>query len=158
MLRRHTPLALAGALALAACGGPPQAPVAATPQSDPGVVAVGHYELRYGTVATSDLPRELAADYGVSRRDGVLLLTVSVLRREADLLPVPVEASVTGSQRNLVGDPAALAFRRLRGGGPSWIAEVDPTAGGIVLIDIEAQPAGGGPRLAASLKRDFPAR
>jgi hypothetical protein len=146
-------------LALSACGGPPPSPVAAPPQSDPGVVVLGNHELRYGTVPASELPREVAAAYGIERRAGVLVLSVSVLSREDGRLPVPVEASLRGTQRNLVGEPLALGFRELRSsGGPSWVAEILPTAPGIVLIDLEALPAGGGPPLKASLKREISAR
>ncbi len=158
MLRRHVPAALA-CLAIAACGGPPPSPVTAPPQSDPGVVVLGSHELRYGTVPAAELPREVAAAYGIERRAGVLVLSVSVLRREGGSLPVPVEASLRGTQRSLVGDPVALAFRELPGAsGPSWVAEISPTAPGIVLIDFEALPVGGGPPLRANLKREIAAR
>jgi hypothetical protein len=159
MLRRHALPALLAPVWLAACGGPAPEPVTAPPQTDPGFVAAGDFELRYGTVAAAELPREVAASYGVERRPGVLVLSVSVLRREEGRLPAPVDATVRGSQRSLIGNPAALEFRELRAGGnPSWVAEVDPDAPGIVLIDIEAEPAAGGPRLLAKLKRDFPPR
>lgn len=158
MLRLRACATMAG-LALAACGGPPPAPVAAPPQSDPGVVVLGNHELRYGTVPASELPREVAEAYGIERRAGVLVLSVSVLRREDGRLPAPVEASLGGTQRSLVGEPLALEFRELRSGsGPSWVAEISPTAPGIVLIDFEALPAEGGPPLQASLKREIAAR
>lgn len=159
MLRRRHALATLACVALAACGGPPPSPVKAPPQSDPGVVALGGHELRYGTVPADELPRDVAASYGIQQRAGVLVLSVSVLRREEGRLPVPVEASLSGTQRTLVGEPVALGFRELRSGsGPSWVAEIAPTAPGIVLIDFEALPAEGGPALRASLKREIAAR
>lgn len=159
MLRRFRLPAAIATLALAACGGPPPAPVAAPPQADPGFVAAGDYELRYGTLAAADLPRQVAAGYGIERRAGTMVLSVSVLRREAGKLPVPVAATLRGTHRSLVGEPVALEFRELEAGGaPSWVAEVAPTAPGIVVIDLEAEPAGGGPRLVARLMRDAPPR
>lgn len=158
MARRCVPVLLAS-LWLAACGGPPPAPVAAPPQADPGVVTVGEYELRYGAVPAADLAPEVASTYGVSRRSGVLVLSVSVLRREAGRLPAPVDAAVRGSHRSLIGDPRPLEFRQFdAGGAPSWVAEVDPAAPGIVLIAIEAEPAGSATRLVANLKRELPLR
>ncbi|MCU0977387.1 MAG: DUF4426 domain-containing protein [Steroidobacteraceae bacterium] len=158
-MRRRRACAALAILALAACGGPPPGPVRAPAQSDPGFVVMGGHELRYGTVPAAELTREVAAAYGIQPRAGVLVLSVSVLRREAGHLPAPVEASLRGTQRNLIGEPVALEFRELRtGGGPSWVAEISPTAPGIVLIDVEALPADGGPPLKASLKREFAAR
>lgn len=152
--RRHA-LALAATLALAACGGPPPGPVAAKPQADPGFVSVDGYELRYGTVPATDLPVEVAGAYGVERRAGVLVLSVSVLRREEGRLPVPVEARVDGTQRSLLGEPAPLALREVRAGGsPSWIAEIEPAAAGMVVIDVVAEPAGSATRLVAQLRRE----
>ena len=158
MLRRNASAAITG-LALAACGGPPPSPVTAPPQSDPGFVVLDNHELRYGTVPATGLPHEVAATYGIERRAGVLVLSVSVLRREEGRLPAPVEASLSGRQRSLVGEPVALEFRELRSGsGPSWVAEIFPTAPGMVLIDFEALPVEGGPRLRASLMREIAAR
>lgn len=155
MPRRRHALALVPMLALASCGGPPPGPVAATPQADPGFVSAGGYELRYGTVAATDLPVEVAGAYGVERRAGVLLLSVSVLRREEGRLPAPVEAKVNGTQRSLLGEPAPLAFRELSAGGsPSWIAEIEPAAAGMVVIDVVAEPAGSATRLVAQLRRE----
>jgi hypothetical protein len=159
MLRRRHACAAIACLALAACGDPPPPPVAAPPQSDPGVVVHGGHELRYGTVPAAELPREVAAAYGIERRAGVLVLSVSVLRREEGRLPVPVDADLRGTHRSLVGEPVPIEFRELRSaGGPSWIAEIAPTAPGIQLIDFAASPADGGPPLAASLKREVAAR
>jgi hypothetical protein len=153
--RRCRALVLVSTLALAACGGPPPGPVEARSQADPGFVSAGDYELRYGTVGATDLPVEVADAYGVERRAGVLLLSVSVLRREEGRLPVPVEAKVNGTQRSLLGEPAALAFRELRAGGsPSWIAEIEPATAGMVVIDVVAEPVGSATRLVAQLRRE----
>lgn len=159
MSRRFGLTAAVAALTLAACGGPPPSPVAAPPPADPGVVTAGDYELRYGTLAAVDLPREVAAAYGVARRPGTLVVSVSVLRRDGGALPKPVGAKLRGRYRSLVGEPVALEFREFRAGGaPSWIAEVAPTAPGIVLIEIEAEPDGAARRLVANLRRDAPTR
>ncbi len=150
---------LAAALSLAACGGPPPGPVAARPQVDPGFVAVGEHELRYGVVPAADLAPAVAEAYGVERRSKALVLSVSVLRSEDGRLPVPIAASVRGTQRTLIGEPSPLDFREFgAGGAPSWVAVIEPAAAGLLLISIEADPAGGGPRLAATLKRELPLR
>ena len=157
-MRRLAP-ALALAAALGGCGGGAPAPVAARPATDPGFVSSGAHELRYGTVPTAALPREVLVTYGIQPRAGVMLLGVSVLRGGGDGPPVAVGAALSGSLRTLAGEPRPLAFREIvAGGSVSWITELAPSAPGIVTIAIEALPADGGPRLAATFTRDFPPR
>lgn len=146
-------------LLLAACGGPAPGPVAARPASDPGFVAVGAYQLRYGTVVAAELPVEVARSYGIEHRGDLALLNVSVLRRGEGTLSLPVAATVTGSQRSLIGEPRPLEFREISAGGSlSYVATLDIASAGIIVIALDARPLDGGPSLQAGINREFPAR
>jgi hypothetical protein len=146
-------------LLLGACGGPAPGPVAARLASDPGFVAVGLYQLRYGTVVAAELPVAVARSHGVERRGDLALLNVSVLRLSEGTLPQPVAASVTGTQRSLIGEPRPLEFREISAGGSlSYVATLDIGSPGIIVIELEARPLDGGPSLQASINREFPAR
>jgi len=146
-------------LLLAACGGPAPGPVAARPASDPGFVAVGTYQLRYGTVVAAELPAEVARSYGIERRGNLAVLNVSVLRRSEGTQLLPVAATVTGTQRSLISEPRPLEFREISAGGSlSYVATLDIASPGLIVIALEARPIDGGPLLQASINREFPSR
>ncbi len=113
MRRNPSRAAMLAAVLLAGCGngGAPPAPVVAREFDDPGFVASGQYEMRYGMVLASDLPVEVAGAYGINRRPDRVVVNVSVLRRQQGALPLPVEAEVQGTWRTLVGERQPLAFR-----------------------------------------------
>jgi hypothetical protein len=139
------PPALLAAISLGACGGgdAPPAPVPARLFEDPGYVATGDYEMRYGIVTTSDLPAEVARTYGINRSKDRIVVNVSVLRRRAGVLPEAIEADVAGDWQTLVGEPQSLAFRAvLEGGAISSIAELTPAGQGAITFRLRAQPPG----------------
>lgn len=147
---------LAAALGTACGGGAPPAPVPARQFEDPGFVAAGGYELRYGAVQASGLAAEVAADYGIERRDDRLVVNLSVLQRRTGSLPVPVEAQVAGTWRNLIGEAQALEFRRVTAGtGVSYVAEAPLRDRESIVLELQAQPAGSSTLIEARLTRQF---
>lgn len=153
-MKRAWPLLLA---ALAACGdGGPRPPVEAREFEDPGFVTDGDFEMRYGTVLASDLPAEVAARHGIERRDDAVVLSVSVLRRRASGVPLPVEAEVTGSWRGLVTERQPLAFRQVTAAeAVSWLAVAPVRDDEAITLEFAATPAGATRPLTARITRSF---
>jgi len=145
------------ALCLAACGSDaPPSPVAARPFDDPGFVAAGGYELRYGAVQASALPAEVAAGYGIAPRSDRLVVNLSVLQRRDGGLPVAVEAGITGTWRGLAGEPSALRFRAVQAGGSvSYVAEVPLRNRDPIVLELVAAPPAAPAPLRARLTRQF---
>jgi hypothetical protein len=144
--RRALPVGLAAALLLAGCGGStaPPPPVPARLFEDPGFVADGDYEMRYGIVPASELPAEVARTYGINRSKDRVVVNLSVLRRRVDALPLPIDADVAGDWATLTGEPQALEFRPIREGDAiSYIAELTLTGQGAITFRLRARPPGG---------------
>jgi len=156
---RRAALALLAAALLASCGGSatPPTPVPARLFEDPGFVADGDYEMRYGIVPASELPVEVAMTYGIDRSKDRVVVNISVLRRRADTLPLPIDAEVAGDWRTLVGEPQSLAFRPvLEGNAISYIAELPVGKQGPITLELRARPPQGS-LMTARITRDFDA-
>jgi hypothetical protein len=150
------PIALLAALVVGGCGGnAPPAPVPARLLEDPGFVAAGDLELHYGFVPAGELPVDLAMTYGINRSQDRVIVNVSVLRRRAGALPLPIDAEVDGSWRTLVGEAQPLAFRPvLEGGAVSYIAELPAANQGPITLELRARPPQG-VEMTARLTREF---
>lgn len=136
------PAALVAVL-LAGCGGSgaPPAPVPARLYEDPGFVATGDHEMRYGIVLASELPAEVATTYGINRSKDRAVVNVSVLRRRAEALPTPIEAEVEGEWRTVISEPKPLLFRPiLQGGAISYVAEVPVRHQQPTTFELHARP------------------
>lgn len=134
--------ALAAAL-VAGCGGSsaPPPPVPARLFEDPGFVATGEHEMRYGIVLASELPAAVAEAYAINRSKDRVVVNVSVLRRQAGALPSPIEAEVEGEWRTLVGEPQPLAFRPvLEGAAVSYVAEAPVGNQEPTTFELRARP------------------
>lgn len=154
MIRLAVPATVA---LLAACGGgAPPPPVEARQFDDPGFVADGGYELRYGTVLASDLPAEVASGYGIEPRPDAMVVNLSVLQRRAGGVATPIEARVAGTWRGLVAEPAPIEFRAVAAGDAiSYIGLVPVADGQTVVLELEAWPAGATRRIGTRITRRF---
>lgn len=144
---------------LAGCGGgEPPAPVAARPYQDPGFVADGDVEMRYGTLLAVELAPGLASAYGIDRRSDLAVLSLSVLRRRPGETPLPVAAKVSGSVSGLLGEVRPLEFRTLDlAGGVSYLAQFKVRDRQPVVLQLEARPGAASTRvLRARIVREFP--
>jgi hypothetical protein len=136
-------LAVLGVVLLAGCGGSgaPPAPVPARLYEDPGFVAAGDHEMRYGIVLASELPAEVATTYGINRSKDRAVVNVSVLRRRGGALPTPIEAEVEGEWRTLISEPKPLVFRPvLQAGAISYIAELPVRDQQPMTFELRARP------------------
>lgn len=145
-------------LMLAGCGdsGPP-APVAARPYQDPGFVADGEFEMRYGTLLAVELAPGLASAYGIDRRSDLAVLSLSVLLRRPGETPLPVTAEVSGSLSGLLGEVRTLEFRTLDiEGSVSYLAQFEVRDRQPVVLQLEARPGAASARvLRTRITREF---
>ena len=145
-------------LLLTGCGrGGAPAPVAASPYQDPGFVANGEFEMRYGTLSAADIAPDLASAYGIDRRQDLGVLSVSVLLRRAGNTSLPVAATVSGSLTTLLGERRALEFRTVDpAGSVSYLAQFKTRAREPVVLQFSARPqAEPGRELRARITREF---
>lgn len=142
---------------IAACsGGVPPPPVEARQFEDPGFVADGDFEMRYGTVLASELPDEVATRHGIERRNDRMVINLSVLQRRAGGVPVPVEAEVAGTWRGLVSETRSLEFRAVAAqAAVSYLAIVPVVDGEVMVIEMRAKPPGAARPLQARITRRF---
>lgn len=151
-------LPLLSAFVTACGGGAPPPPVEARQFEDPGFVAHGDFEMRYGTVLAGDLPDEVATRHGIERRNDRMVINLSVLQRRAGEVPVPVEAEVAGTWRGLVAEPQALEFRPVAADQTvSYIAVVPVVDGEVIVLELRARPPGATRPLEARITRRFDA-
>jgi hypothetical protein len=139
------------------CGGSsaPPPPVPARLLEDPGFVATGDHEMRYGIVLASELPAQVAKAYAINRSKDRVIVNVSVLHRQAGVLPSPIEAEVEGEWRTLVGEPQPLAFRAvLEGAAVSYIAEAPVRNQEPTTFELRARPPHAS-TITASVTRSF---
>ena len=142
---------------LAACGNrvePP--PVAARSFDDPGFVAAGEHELHYGAILAAELPDAVAAEYGIDPRMDTVIVNLSVLRHRSGQLPASVDATVSGTWRDLIGEPVELRFRAVTAGGAvSYVATAPVRNRQPIVLELRAQPVGSESRLTARITRQF---
>jgi len=142
---------------IAACGGSaPPSPVEARQFEDPGFVADGDFEMRYGTVLADELPDEVAARHGIERRGDRMVINLSVLQRRAGEVRLPIEAEVAGTWRGLVSEPRSLDFRAVAAHeAVSYLAVVPVVDGEVMVIEMRAKPPGATRPLEARITRRF---
>ncbi|WP_341503002.1 DUF4426 domain-containing protein [Gallaecimonas sp. GXIMD4217] len=88
------------------------------------MISSGHYQVHYQALATTFLPPEVAANYGIKRSRYTGLLNVSVLDQAQDGKPATA-ATLKGVARNLLGHRIELDFKEIREGQAIYyIAEV----------------------------------
>jgi hypothetical protein len=101
---------------------------------------IGAYDAHYSVVPTLFLKPDIAARHGISRGRDRALLNVSVLDRS----DTPVQAEVSGTVRNLLGQQLNLEFREvLDGGAVYYLAVVQHTNREMLrfVIDIKTPDA-----------------
>ncbi len=72
----------------------------------------GDYEVHYIGLTTSFLDAETAAAYDIPRSRKMGFLSISVLKKGAEL-PVPVKAEITGTRKNLIGQINNIELREI---------------------------------------------
>ena len=163
MMRLAAPgrwLPVAGlALLLSGCGGSSsEQAVQARPLEDPGFTASGAYTLYYAANPTRDLPAQALRNLGVAPSARRILVSVSLLQRDAAAASRPVRAVVTVAVRTLTGEPVVLPVREFDAGGtPSYVAVFDARHRELYVFEATAHAAGDAPATAitARFQREF---
>ena len=73
----------------------------------------GQYEVHYIGLTSSFLDAETAAAYDIERSRKLGYLSISVLKTAPDTLPVGVQAALTGTIQNLIGQTRTLDFKEV---------------------------------------------
>lgn len=77
----------------------------------------GDYEVHYMGLSSSFLTPEVAKIYDIPRSRSLGFLNISVLQKtKGGQIPAALDAKLTGSIRNLIGQARELEFRRIREG------------------------------------------
>ncbi len=77
----------------------------------------GEYEVHYMGLNSSFLTPEVSKIYDISRSRSLGFLNISVLQKtKGSQVPAALDAKVTGSIRNLIGQSREFEFRRIREG------------------------------------------
>jgi Domain of unknown function (DUF4426) len=139
------------------CDKPPAQTTAAAQPLEETFQDFGEYELHFNALRTDSLTPEVARAYGIQRAANRVMLTVTMLRKEADQAPrKPVEGEVKVDAYNLNGQLKNLEMRRLsEGEAVYYIGEVTISGAEILVFDISATPSGAAEALHVKLKREF---
>lgn len=110
---------LLAALATVGCSREPTARVAdaAAPGSQEATLTVGDVTIRASAIQTSTLSEPVAAQYGISRDAGTVMLLVAV-RQGPEGQEMALPAKVTATATDLRGQQQTLEMRELRSGAP----------------------------------------
>lgn len=108
---------LAATLAvIAGCGDTATPPATQpTPPRQEAISRVGDVTIRASAVATTSLAPEVAAQYGIERRDGTVMLLVGV-RQGPEAEETALPARITATAVNLSGQRQDIVLRELRSG------------------------------------------
>jgi len=103
----------------------------------------GDYEVHYMGLNSSFLTSDVAKMYDIPRSRSLGFLNISVLQKTKGApLPAAIDAKVTGSIRNLIGQSRELEFRRIREGQAIYyISTFSFDDGDMYNLDLEVVPS-----------------
>lgn len=109
-------------------------------------VAIKGYDVHYMALSTAELTEDVAQAYGMERSNKQAFLSISVLKPQAESsVALPVEAVVSGSFRNLIGQNKPLEFRQVKEGSAIYyIAEFRFYSEEVLRFNLEVSPENGG--------------
>jgi hypothetical protein len=142
---------------LAGCDGAVERRAAPAQPADVTFQEFGDYEIHYNAVRTDGLTPEIARSYGIQRSANRIMLTVTVLHKEADQAPRrPVEAEVSVDAYNLNGQLKNMQMRRVtEGEAIYYIGEATIAGAEILVFEISVLPAGSDEPMRVKFKREF---
>jgi Domain of unknown function (DUF4426) len=145
------------ALLGAGCNPGPQQSAAPAQPMEETFRDFGNYEVHFNAVRTDSLTADVARAYGIQRSPTRVMLTVSVLRKEATHAPrKPVESAIMVDAYNLNGQLKDMDMRRIsEGDAIYYIGEVSISGAEILVFDISVTPAGEAAPLSLKFKREF---
>jgi len=74
----------------------------------------GDYEIHYMGLTTSELDKQVAKIYGITRSRNLGYLMISVLKNGVSDLPVAWNAELEGEMSNLIGQKKSIEFTRIQ--------------------------------------------
>jgi len=74
----------------------------------------GDYEIHYMGLTTSELDKQVAKIYGITRSRNLGYLMISVLKTGVSDLPVAWNAELEGEMSNLIGQKKSIEFTRIQ--------------------------------------------
>lgn len=78
--------------------------------------SIGGYVIHHNTLTTDSLPPQVASAHNIQRSKERAILNVSVMRGEPGRVGTPVQAQVTATARNLIGQTRRIDMREIRDG------------------------------------------
>ena len=103
----------------------------------------GNYEIHYNALATEDLAPDVATAYGISRSRNAGMLTVAVLKRNADGTLQPVAAEVKATAVTLTARLTTLELKEVRESGAIYyIGEYRLSRPETLRFTLQIQPQG----------------
>jgi len=147
-------------LALSILAGCNQSPAPRAPAAQPSTETFqdfGDYELHYNALRTDSLTPEVARSYGIQRSSNRVMLTVTILHKQADQSPrKPIDGEVKVDAYNLNGQLKDIDMRRVsEGEAIYYLGEVSISGAEILVFDISATPTGESAPFKVKLKREF---
>ncbi|MEH6627591.1 MAG: DUF4426 domain-containing protein [Motiliproteus sp.] len=113
------------------------------------------YEVHYNAFNSSFVTPEVASAYGLQRSKYRALMNVAVLKKEGGKKP-SVNAVVTGSFNNLIGQNQDLSFVEIREGESIYyIASFRFTDDEVLDFEIKVQPDPNAPAYIVNFKQHF---
>lgn len=108
-------------------------------------VAINGYDVHYMALSTAELTEEVAQAYGINRSNNQAFLSISVLKPQPDsIIALPVEAKVSGSFRNMIGQNKPLTFRQVKEGSAIYyLAEFRFNSEEVLRFTLQVEPEGG---------------
>jgi hypothetical protein len=154
---RVTLAALLGSLLLTGCNEAPEQRAMPAQPLDETFKDFGNYEVHFNALRTDMLTAEIARAYGIQRSNNRVMLTVSVLRKDAEHAPrKPVKAEVNVDAYNLNGQLKDIQMREVSEREAIYsIGEVSIAGSEILVFDISVTPEGQSTPFEVKLKREF---
>ena len=145
------------AATLTGCGDRPQAKAMPAQQLSETFREFGNYEVHFNALRTDTLLPDVARTYGIQRSGNRVMLTVTLLHKEADHAPrKTMNASVQVDAYNLNGQLKNMDMRRVsEGDAIYYIGETSISGSEILVFDIKVTPEGDTQPLQVKLKREF---
>jgi hypothetical protein len=144
-------------VAIAGCNRTP--PAASVAQAQPATQSFqdfGDYSLHYNALRTDSLTPEVARSYGIQRSANRVMLTVTMLKKDAQTQGKPVDGTVEVAAYNLNGQMKGIEMRRVsEGDAIYYIGEVSISGVENLVFDISATPTGEAAPLKVKLQREF---
>ena len=103
----------------------------------------GEYQVHWSVFPSTFLAPEIAQANDLQRSNGIGIVNISIMEKDENGQPVPVNGQVQGKVTNDIQQVKFLAFRRIKEGDAVYfIAQYQHRAGDLMTFNITASPTG----------------